>query len=146
MQTGHISLRKTFSDEEATRKPSVFLGYTVTKKIAIILHDVNKAEAVLSDIFKSGISEIEGAEFRTTKSRKLKDQARAMAMKAAQEKATAMAKEIGQNIGKAFTITEESIDSRRLGANISNVSGFYLPSAQKNPARLRWGKSPLWRA
>lgn len=46
-----------------------------------------------------------------------------MAMKSAQEKARAMALEIGQGIGKAFTITEE-VTSRR---SPSNMSSFYIP-------------------
>src|SRR4030095_15404328 len=40
VQTGYINVSQRFSDEEATKKPSVFLGYTVTKSVAIILQDV----------------------------------------------------------------------------------------------------------
>lgn len=107
VQTDHIGLSKTYSDEELTKKPPVFLGYTVTKKVAIVLRDVSKAEELLGDIFKSGVSNIEDVDFRTTQIRKYKDQARAMAIKAAQEKATALAREIGQTIGKAYSIQEE---------------------------------------
>ncbi len=126
VQTGHISLQQRFSDEEATRKPRVFIGYAVSKSIAIILRDVSKAEQLLAEIFQTGITQINSVEFRTTQSRKLKDQARAMAMKAAHEKARAMAQEIGQTIGKAFTIVEEGADPRRYAAN--NLSSFYIPS------------------
>jgi uncharacterized protein YggE len=44
VQTGHISLQERYSNEEATRKPRVFLGYAVSKSIAIILRDVSKAK------------------------------------------------------------------------------------------------------
>ena len=121
VQTGHISLDEEYSDEEATRRPKVFLGYEVTKQIAIILRDVSKAEDLLGDIFKSGITRISNVEFRSTQSRKHRDQARAMAMKAAQEKATAMAREIGQSIGKAYSITEEGFNNR-FGGMSNNVS------------------------
>lgn len=126
VQTGHISLQERYSNEEATRKPRVFLGYAVSKSIAIILRDVSKAEDMLGEIFRSGITQINSVDFRTTQSRKLKDQARAMAIKAAQEKASAMAKEIGQNIGKAYTIVEEGLDNRRYVANVLNTSGFIM--------------------
>jgi uncharacterized protein YggE len=126
VQTGHISLQERYSNEEATRKPRVFLGYAVSKSIAIILRDVSKAEDMLGEIFRSGITQINSVDFRTTQSRKLKDQARAMAIKAAQEKASAMAKEIGQNIGKAYTIVEEGLDNRRYAANVLNTSGFIM--------------------
>jgi hypothetical protein len=110
IQTGYISLDEKYSDEEATRKPSVFLGYEITKKIAIVLRDVSKAETMLADIFKSGVTRIEGVEFRSTQNRKYKDQARALAIKSAQEKANALAREIGQTIGKAYSIVEEGMN------------------------------------
>jgi uncharacterized protein YggE len=129
MQTGHIRLEERYSDEEATRKPSVFLGYAVTKGIAIILRDVTRAEALLSDIFKSGITRIDGVEFRTTQNRKLRDQARAMAIKAAQEKASALAREIGQSIGKAHTIIEQG--QERLGNAANNSFGIVGTSSDE---------------
>jgi uncharacterized protein YggE len=107
LQTDRISVSQRYTDEDVTKKPPVFLGYTVTKNVAIILRDVNKAEDLLADIIKSGVSYIQNVYFRTTQLRKYKDEARAQAMKAAQEKATAMAKEIGQSIGKAYSITED---------------------------------------
>jgi uncharacterized protein YggE len=64
--------------------------------------------------------------------RKYKDQARAMAIKAAQEKASAFAREIGQSIGKAFSITEDGVNNftgKTLPNNTSNyvggISGAY---------------------
>lgn len=124
VQTGHISLEERYSDEEATRKPRVFIGYAVTKQIAIVLRDVSNAEALLADIFKSGITRIEDVEFRTTQVRKYKDQARALAIKAAQEKAIALAREIGQTIGKAYTISEigYSNNSASMNNNFSTVT------------------------
>lgn len=107
VQTGYIAVTQRFTDEEATKKPPVFLGYTVTKNVSIILKDVSKAEALLADIFKSGVSSIDGVYFRTSQMRKYKDQVRALAIKAAQEKAIALTKEIGQSIGKAYTISED---------------------------------------
>ena len=129
VQTDHISLSQRYSDEEVTKKPPVFLGYTVTKKVAIVLRDVSKAEDLLADIFKSGVSYIEDVDFRTTQIRKYKDQARAMAIKAAQEKATALTREIGQTIGKAYSITEAGLNDSGISANARNstmnVGGSY---------------------
>lgn len=124
MQTGQIRLGQKYSDEEATKKPSVFIGYTVTKKVALILRDVSKAEAMLADIFKAGVSYIEDVDFRTTEIRKYKDQARAMAIKAAQEKAVALTKEIGQSIGKAYSISEEGPNNSYLSANARNSTTY----------------------
>lgn len=137
IQTGHISLEERFSDEEATRRPRVFIGYAVSKSIAIIVRDVTKAEELLGELFRTGITRISGVDFRTTQDRKFRDQARAMAMKSAQEKARAMALEIGQGIGKAFTITEEG-GSRPSPANMSS---FYLGgSVADSPSAIALGQ------
>lgn len=122
IQTGYIALEERFSDEAATRKPRVFIGYAVSKSIAIILRDVTKAEDLLGELFRTGITRISGVDFRTTQDRKFRDQARAMAMKSAQEKARAMALEIGQGIGKAFKIAEEG----NFRPSPANMSSFYI--------------------
>ncbi len=137
IQTGHISLEERFSDEEATRRPRVFIGYAVSKSIAIILRDVTKAEDLLGELFRTGITRISGVDFRTTQDRKFRDQARAMAMKSAQEKARAMALEIGQGIGKAFKIAEEGPVTR----GMSNVAGYIgNPGFADSPSALALGQ------
>ena len=122
VQTDRISLEEDYSDESVTKKPRVFLGYIVRKSIVIILRDVSKAESLLADIFTTGITGIDAVDFRTTEARKFKDQARALAMKAAQEKASALAREIGQSIGKAYSISEEDADRGNAASNTMNFS------------------------
>ena len=139
VQTDHISLEERYSDEEATRKPSVFLGYLVEKKVAIVLRDVSKAERLLSDLFASGITNIQSVDFRTTQNRKYKDQARAMAIKAAQEKAAAYAREVGQTIGKAFSITEEGLPSYS-PSNVMNISRGVGGSYSEEPSTISLGQ------
>ena len=119
VQTGYISLQARYSDEAATRQPRVFIGYAASKSIAIILRDVSKAETLLSEVFRTGITRINSVDFRTTQNRKLKDQARLLAVKAAHEKARAIAGEIGQSIGKAYSITE--VEHRPYAGYSSNV-------------------------
>lgn len=139
VQTGYISVSQRFTDEEATRKPPVFLGYTVSKRVSIILKDVSNAEDLLADIFKSGVSSIDSVNFRTSQLRKYKDQARAMAMRAAQEKAIALTKEIGQSIGKAYTITEDE-PSYSYAQNSNNLSSFYVPQSPGEGSTLALGQ------
>lgn len=120
VQTGYINVSQRFTDEDVTKKPPVFLGYTVTKNLEIVLQDVSKAENLLADIYKSGVSYIQNVSFRTSQSRKYRDMARAQAIKAAQEKAIALTKEIGQTIGKAYSISEESQIPFSYAQNTSN--------------------------
>lgn len=115
VQTNYISIETSYSEVTET-KPSVFLGYEVAKSIVLTLRDMNRIEALLSDVVKAGVNRVGGIEFRTTQLRKYRDQARQMAIRAAQEKAIALTKEIGQTIGKAYSITEESFE-RSGGSN-----------------------------
>lgn len=124
-QTSYISVVTRESDDNDDDKPPVFLGYEVSKKIMLTLRDMTRIEGLLSDVLRAGVNRVEGVDFRTTQIRKHKDRARQMAIKAAQEKAQALTKEIGQTIGKAHTISEEGISGGSNSSNsfMSNSSG-----------------------
>lgn len=83
-----------------------FIGYFVRKTIVITLRDLAKFEALLSDVLSAGVDHVQGIEFRTTELRQHRDEARALAIKAAQEKAVALAGELGQKVGEPQTIEE----------------------------------------
>ncbi|MCJ7508465.1 MAG: SIMPL domain-containing protein [candidate division Zixibacteria bacterium] len=84
-----------------------FIGYFVQKKIVVTLKDVSRFEDLFTNMLTAGVNYVHGVEFRTTELRKYRDQARALAIKAASEKASALAKELGQKVGKPHTIQEE---------------------------------------
>ncbi len=83
------------------------MGYVVRKKVVITLKNLDNFEKVITEIAKNGAELIQGVEFKTTELRKNKDKARELAVQAAKEKASAMTKVLGQQIGKAVTITEQ---------------------------------------
>jgi len=83
-----------------------YMEYRVRKAIVIILKDTGKFESLLSQVLDGGVNYVHGIRFRTTELRKYRDEARALAIKAAREKATALAAELGQRIGKAYRISE----------------------------------------
>jgi uncharacterized protein YggE len=140
LQTDRISVTQRFTDEDVTKKPPVFLGYTVIKNVAIILRDVSKADDLLTEIIKSGVSYIQNVSFRTTQLRKYKDQARAQAIKAAQEKAIALTKEIGQSIGKAYSITEDGPTPYAYSQNSSNFIGQSGGSSSSDESTIALGQ------
>ncbi len=84
-----------------------FIGYFIYKTIVITLKDVDKFDSVYTAALDSGATHVQGIQFRTTELRKYRDQARALAIKAAQEKATALAGELGQKIGQPQSINEQ---------------------------------------
>lgn len=98
----------------------IFIGYEVSKTVRIKFTDLKKFEDLFAELLKTGVTEVNSVDFETSKLRQYKDQARDMAIKAAKEKAAAMAGSIGQSIGKAIRITEGTISNSTL--NYSNLS------------------------
>ena len=66
-------------------------------------------EEFFAEILQTGVSAVSSVKFESSKLRENKDRAREMAMKAAKEKATAMAAAVGQTIGRAIKITEGNV-------------------------------------
>jgi hypothetical protein len=81
----------------------------VRKTLIITLNDITKFDDVLSGALLAGANYVHGIEFRTTELRKYRDQARAMAIKAAREKADALAAELGLEVTKALSISESGV-------------------------------------
>jgi len=115
VQTSYISVEPKYNTddleygEERRGIKRMFLGYAVSKTIAIRLSDISRFDPLLSDVLRAGVTKVRNVEFRDSQIRKHKDQARAMAIKAAQEKASLLAREIGQTIGPAHSITEGTV-------------------------------------
>lgn len=101
IQTDHISIEPRYKREWENRD---FLGYFVNKNIAITLRDVSKFDALLSAALDGGANYVRGVDFRTTQLRKYRDQARSLAAKAAQEKANAIAGQLGETLGRPRSI------------------------------------------
>ena len=104
-----------------------FIGFFVRKTIVITLKDVSKFEDVFTGALAAGATHVQGVQFRTTELRKYRDQARALAIQAAKEKASALAGELGHRIGEPKSIQENSsgwlswYGSRWGGAMTQNV-------------------------
>jgi len=68
------------------------------------LTDTKGFEAILTGLLNSGVNNVEGMELRTSELRKHRDAARAMAIRAAREKADALAAELGVKRGKVYAV------------------------------------------
>ncbi len=103
VQTDYINIEPRYEDQWEHKN---FIGYFVRKTVVITLRDTSKFENLLSDALADA-NYVLGVEFRTTELRKYRDQAREMAIKAAQEKAADLSGQLGQKIGQPYTITED---------------------------------------
>jgi uncharacterized protein YggE len=93
-----------------------FLGFAVHKSVVICLKDMSRFEAVLMALLKAGTNRVDGVQFQTTELRKQRDQARLQAIRAAHEKAVALAGELGQKLGRPRSIIENSAPNISRGA------------------------------
>ena len=83
--------------------------YIVEESIAVTLKDVSKFEPLLSAVLEAGANHIHQVEFMTTELRKYWDQARALAAKAAIEKANDLVAGAGLKIvGKPISVSSDS--------------------------------------
>jgi uncharacterized protein YggE len=74
--------------------------------MTITVRDLAKLDTLLESLIKAGGNRIDSIGYETSDLRKYRDQARDMAVKAAREKAGALAKALGQDIGRAQSIEE----------------------------------------
>jgi uncharacterized protein YggE len=83
-------------------------GYRIHNIVAVTLRDVSKTSTVIATALKAGANQVVNVEFYTSELRKYRDQARDMAMKAASEKAQALAGAAGAKTGCIMTINENT--------------------------------------
>ncbi|MGD9561060.1 MAG: SIMPL domain-containing protein [Pyrinomonadaceae bacterium] len=107
-------------DEIGTR---IFLGYDVSTTVIVRLTDLKRFEDFFGEVIKTGVSEIDSVKFESSQLIEQRKKAREMAMKAAYDKASAMAAAVNQSIGKAIYIAEGTPPDSRYGrsANTSNI-------------------------
>jgi uncharacterized protein YggE len=105
VQTDQVTIEprtRTYNQKEE------FLGYAVHKSVVICVKDMTRFEPVLLAFLKGGANRVDGVQFQTSELRKHRDAARLQAIRAAREKATAMAGELGQKLGRPRSITENA--------------------------------------
>ncbi len=111
-----VSKRYEFVGVGANRQ-RVFLGYAVSKRVIIKLKNLQNFESFFSDLLTTGVTEVRSVYFQSSEFQKHKKETRINAIRAAKEKASAMAGAIGQSIGKAIMIDENG--GRFSNANIT---------------------------
>jgi hypothetical protein len=83
-------------------------GSLARNTVAVTLRDVQQLEGVLVAALEAGTTTIDGVEFSVTNLRDLRDRARDQAVRAAMEKAAAMATSAGRSVGEVTDITEHA--------------------------------------
>lgn len=86
------------------------VGYLASRQFAITVADLKTFESIYKGLIEQGINRVRGIEYRTSELRKHRDKARLDAVRAAREKAEAMAGELGVKVAAVKTIRETTND------------------------------------
>jgi uncharacterized protein YggE len=86
----------------------VIKGYRINNLVAVTLRDVSLVSRVIAVSLEAGANQVANVELYTSELRKYRDQARELAMQAANEKAQALANAAGADTGCVLSINENS--------------------------------------
>lgn len=114
VQTDYVRLNPVYNHQKGKEE-----GFVATQSVRVKITDVSQYETISSGLLERGINQINSIEFTTSKLKEHEAEARNLAIKSAKEKAEAMASQIGQSIGKAYFINEDTppvIPFQRYGA------------------------------
>jgi uncharacterized protein YggE len=134
VQTSALIMGPEYSDEKIPK----LLGYQVSQTVTATLTDFSKYDGLMTGSLKAGVNRVDGINFFVSDAKKYRDEARLQALRAAREKAKAMAAELGQTIGKPWEVIEDAdVYPQGLTAN-SNIR--YNMAVQQNQATVAGGE------
>jgi uncharacterized protein YggE len=119
VQTDSISVEATYPPHygATTSADEIPTGYVVDQGVIFVLDDIKKLRELITKAVESGANQIRSIEFDTSNLRQLKDEARILALKAAKEKAEAMAHEYSAKLGKVVVMQEVGTSIQGLSSN-----------------------------
>lgn len=102
IQTTYLWLQQRSS---YIKKERVYF-FVASQTLTVTVRDISQLDALLEALVQAGGNQIDSIAYETSELRKYRDQARELAVKAAREKAQALARALGQDVGRAQTIEE----------------------------------------
>jgi uncharacterized protein YggE len=82
--------------------------YNATQTIEILLRDLSKYDELMEGLVDGGINKVNNVVFQSSKLEQYQSEARKLAMKDAKQKAIDYVSVLGQKVGKALTISDNS--------------------------------------
>ncbi|WP_394229911.1 oxidative stress defense protein [Shewanella colwelliana] len=103
IQSANLSLHPRHQYDPETRTNNE-VGYNASRKVVVTLDDLNILNEVLDTALEQGINRIIDISYKSSKEAELIEQARALAIKDAQQKAKSLAKGFGEKIDGVWEI------------------------------------------
>lgn len=127
VKTDFINIEPQYQETQGRRTLS---GFLVRRTLAVIVRDFAKLSTVLTDALKAGVNVVYGLQFQTSKLLEYRQQARSLAVKAAKQKAEALAGELGQRVGDPLNITETGSGAQPYQVNTRALAQEAVPSSE----------------
>jgi hypothetical protein len=125
MQTTFLSLQPQFN----YRKGLKISYFVAAQTISFTVRDLSRLDALLESLIQAGGNRIDSIQYEVSDLRMYRDQARDLAMKAAHEKALALAKALDQQIGKAYSIEEIPEYNYQYAGGLMSNAGYEVARA-----------------
>ena len=84
------------------------IGYEARRGISVTVNNLANLEKIYTGLLKNGVNEVSGISFQTSELRKFRDEARLKAIRAAREKAAALAGELEATLAGVQQISESN--------------------------------------
>lgn len=101
-QTQRVSLNPNYDYEKKKH------NYIATQTIQILLKDLSKYDELMEGLVEQGINKIDNVTFQSSKLAQYQSEARKLAIKEAKLKAEDYVSVLGQKVGRAMTISDNS--------------------------------------
>jgi len=101
-QTERVSLNPNYDYEKKK------YNYIATQTIRILLKDLAKYDELMEGLIDAGTNRIDNVEFKSSKLKQLQSEARKLAVQDAKAKAMDFVSVLGQKVGKAISISDNS--------------------------------------
>ena len=104
IKTAQYQIYPKYSYEE--KKGSTITGYSISQSLDVKIRDLSKISEVLAAAGAAGANQVSGIQFTIDEPKNLRAEARAQAVKDAQDKADKLANDLGVHLGRVIGFSE----------------------------------------
>ena len=136
LQTDRLTISPRYAGEKDQRGKGTVIGYEVTKRIVVTLKQLDRIDEFLAKVIEAGVNRIVDINIENSDLEKYKQQVRLLAVDNARAKADAYAQRLGQKVGGAYVIREESADTPGYTSGFGSGNGDGSGSGDSSPGDL----------
>lgn len=136
-QTQRVSLNPNYDYEKKKH------NYLAIQTVQILLKDLSKYDALIDGLVEIGINRIDNVEFKSSKFTQIQSDARKLAVKDAKAKAEDFVSVLGQKVGKAITISDNSQNYNPQPIRYATMKTMAMADASESRETLATGEMEI---